>query len=227
MRTFALALLAAVAAAAAAEATGPAVNSNLTSKINLEAATKTKTTTVTVGGSVTFAAAATADEDDTAELTLCYATETDKKFFCALATFEQINNANGDAQTAKITPRAFSSTSKPVAGDFTAAQLYSGGGTDNFDATKFTQVATPDVSDTMTVTSTNATPAAFSGTATGTEKDSWTFTNAATICSSKTECSFKATRAVAAADSKAAVAELEAIRTFSKTTVAAAAFRTP
>merc|ERR1719510_422968 len=162
MRTFALALLAAVAAAAAATADGPAVASNLTTKIS----------TVTVGGEVTFAAAATANQNDIAELAVCFATEKDKHYFCALGSFQQLTNANGDAWTAKITPNAFTATPAPVVGDFSDAQLFAGSGSTNFDATKYTSVATPLVSDTMTVTSDNATGAAFSGTATGDEKDS-------------------------------------------------------
>lgn len=192
MRTFALALLAAVAAAAAATADGPAVASNLTTKISLEAATSTKTTTVTVGGEVTFAAAATANQNDIAELAVCFATEKDKHYFCALGSFQQLTNANGDAWTAKITPNAFTATTAPAAADFSDAQLFAGSGSTNFDATKYTSVATPLDSDVMTVTSTNATGAAFSGTATGTEKDSWTWgtTGAATICTTKQACKF-------------------------------------
>merc|ERR1712037_631311 len=61
-------------------------------KISLEAATSTKTTTVTVGGEVTFAAAATANQNDIAELAVCFATEKDKHYFCALGSFQQITN---------------------------------------------------------------------------------------------------------------------------------------
>jgi hypothetical protein len=226
MRTFALALLAAVAAAAAKSATGPAVASNLTTTISLEAATSTKTTTVTVGGEVTFAAAASTNQNDIAELAVCYATEKDKHYFCALASFQQLTNANGDAWTAKITPNAFTATTAPAAADFTNAQLFAGSGTANFDATKYTSVATPLDSDVMTVTSDNATGVVFSGTATGAEKASWTWgtTGAGTICTTKTACKFTAARAVAVDTEKLANAELEAVRVFAKTTVAAAAW---
>merc|ERR1719412_3485640 len=78
----------------------------------------------------------------------------------------------------------------------------------------------------MTVTSANTAAATFSGTATGTDKDSWTWGAANTTCTSNKVCKFKATRAKAAADEKAANAELEAVRTFAKTTVAAAAAAT-
>jgi len=80
--------------------------------------------------------------------------------------------------------------------------MFASVGTANFKATKYTLVATPLESDVMTVTSDNATGAAFSGTATGAEKDGWTWgtTGAATICTSKTVCKFKAARAVDAAN---------------------------
>jgi len=76
----------------------------------------------------------------------------------------------------------------------------------------------------MTVTSTNTTGAKFTGNATGDEKAFWTWGTygSKTICTTKTECAFLATREVAAADEKAAKAELEAVRTFAKTTVSAA-----
>jgi len=121
MRTFALALLAAVAAAVAKSAAGPVVASKLVSFINLEAATSSKTTTVTVGGEVIFADEATADQDDIGELAVCWATETDKKYFCVMASFQQLNNASGNVQTAKITPHGFSATVKPVVDDFVDA----------------------------------------------------------------------------------------------------------
>merc|ERR1719412_2879175 len=75
----------------------------------------------------------------------------------------------------------------------------------------------------MTVTSANTAAAVFSGTATGADVANWTWGAANTTCTSDKVCKFKATRAKAAADEKTANAELEAVRTFAKTTVAAAA----
>ena len=87
MRTFAPALLAAVAAAAAKEITGPPVGSDMTTKINLEASTSTKTTSVTVGGEATLAAVAANNKTDQGDLAVCFAQETDKKYYCASMTF--------------------------------------------------------------------------------------------------------------------------------------------
>ena len=223
MRTFALALLAAVAAAAAKEVTGPAVGAVMTSKINLEAATSTKTTTVTVGGEATYAAVAANGKNDQADLAVCFAQETDKAYYCAAATFVQLADAGGNVYTATVNINVLKSTTKPAAADFSDAALYASSGSANFKASKYTQVATPTVSSALTVTSANTAAATFGGTATGTDKDSWTWGAANTTCTSNKVCKFKATRAKAAADEKAANAELEAVRTFAKTTVSAAA----
>ena len=225
MRTFALALLAAVAAAAVKEATGPAVGSDLTTKINLEASTTTKTTSVTVGGEVTFAVKAANSKQDTAELAVCFAKEADKEYYCAAAAFVQTADAQGSVYGATANINVLKSTAKPAATDFSDAALYASSGSANFKASKWTAVASPAVSANMVVTSDNTTAASFtSANATGADKDSWTWGAANTICSSKLACKFKATRAKAAADEKAANAELEAVRTFAKTTVSAAAW---
>jgi len=54
--------------------------------------------------------------------------------------------------------------------------------------------------------------------------NNWKWGDANTTCTDSKVCKFKATRAKAAADEKTANAELEAVRTFAKTTVSAAAF---
>jgi len=226
MRTFALALLAAVAAAAAKEATGPAATGKATTKINLEAATSTKTTTVTVGGEVTFAAKAADGKTDQADLAVCFAHTTDTLYYCAAGTFTQAADAGGNAYTAKVTMNAVSIAAKPVVGDFTDAALLAAAGTANFKATKYTLVAESKESNAITVTADQTAAAVFAGTAAGADVANWKWGDANTTCTSKTVCKFKATRAKAAADEKAANAELEAVRTFAKTTVAAAAAAT-
>jgi len=125
--------------------------------------------------------------------------------------------------TSKMNINAVSAVTKPVAGDFSSAALYAASGTANFKATKYTLVATPAESAVMTVTSANTTAANFSGTASGDDKANWTWGGADSICTTSKICKFKAKRALAAATEAAANTELEAVRTFAKTTVAAAA----
>ena len=86
---------------------------------------------VTVGGVVIFAAAATTNQDDIGQLAVCFDTEADKKYFCGMASFQQLNIVDNSNQTAKITSHGFSTTTKPVVADFSDADLYAKSSTAN------------------------------------------------------------------------------------------------